>query len=443
MTTQSAEKPKLYSFDDHPEHLAQLQPHADWWMKNATSTKPMDEEERGIITEAMPHLYRAAGFEPAKRWTFSLGPISGGIGAAIAAGVWWARKNPQHHVDAFGASVSEEDLQRALRAAAIKAMGPRGIAANPVGYEEILRVALTVTESPVPSPAGEWSASADVQERLLAFEMACIDNWWRLRNGGNQWSAWPAYLSFFQNVAGLNLPDYDKFIHYERAAIHGGPRYMTEDFWVCCDRPLVCHHDATFRQSCSDGPQMEWKDGFRTWFIDGVRVNRQIVMSPETITVKQIEEERNAEVRRVMMRRYGWDRFLRDSGATLIHEDEFGKLWRKEVPDDEPLVMVEVINSTPEPLETPMQNGYLLLPDTTNNGGAGYTSLGDDGALVVLRSPHGEDASGVPLRVFKRYTLRVDPAVTTAREAVASTWRWPGGERVFTRAEDYAPALET
>jgi hypothetical protein len=46
--------------------------------------------------------------------------------------------------------------------------------------------------------------------------------------------------------------------------------------------------------------------------------------------------------------RYGQSRYLLDSGARRLAEDEFGALYRTEIPGDEPLVMVKVLNSTPE-----------------------------------------------------------------------------------------------
>jgi hypothetical protein len=38
-------------------------------------------------------------------------------------------------------------------------------------------------------------------------------------------------------------------------------------------------------------------------------------LRPETQTIKQIQEEPNEEVRRVRIERYGWERFLKESGA--------------------------------------------------------------------------------------------------------------------------------
>lgn len=85
------------------------------------------------------------------------------------------------------------------------------------------------------------------------------------------------------------------------------------------------------------------------YFWHGVMVPAFVVTKPEWITLKHISDENNAEVRRVLIERYGLSRYLMDSGAKQISEDEFGELYRTEIENDEPLVMVKVMNSTPEP----------------------------------------------------------------------------------------------
>jgi hypothetical protein len=86
------------------------------------------------------------------------------------------------------------------------------------------------------------------------------------------------------------------------------------------------------------------------WAWHGLRVTAQLIEAPETITVTAIDAEANAEIRRVMMERYGWARFLKDSGAAVLdHDDRWGTLYQSNIPGDEPLVMVEVVNRSPEP----------------------------------------------------------------------------------------------
>ena len=77
-----------------------------------------------------------------------------------------------------------------------------------------------------------------------------------------------------------------------------------------------------------------------------------------------------------MLEFYGSERYIEDSFRQPMHEDEYGSLYRRLVEGSEDLVMVRVINSTPE-------------PDGTRS----------------------------------EYWLRVPPHVRTAKEAVAWTFR--------------------
>jgi hypothetical protein len=152
-------------------------------------------------------------------------------------------------------------------------------------------------------------------------------------------------------VAKIDLPIYEKFQYYEEAAIHGGPRAMHKDFCMVSDRPEFIHQDNENRPHCESGPYCRWRDGWSLWYIHGVKVTQQIVECPETLTAAQIRDEPNVEVRRVMLERFGAERFMSESNASLRAEDDWGKLWEiPEAPDveNEPLVLVEMLNSTPE-----------------------------------------------------------------------------------------------
>jgi hypothetical protein len=80
-----------------------------------------------------------------------------------------------------------------------------------------------------------------------------------------------------------------------------------------------------------------------------VRVPEKVILAPQSLTPNEIEKEANTEVRRVMIEQFGQERFLAESGAQEIHRDDYGVLFRKELASDEPLVMIKVVNSTPEP----------------------------------------------------------------------------------------------
>jgi len=50
-------------------------------------------------------------------------------------------------------------------------------------------------------------------------------------------------------------------------------------------------------------------------------VPEQVIMAPETITGEQITQEQNAEVRRVMIERMGWERFCEQVKMVVLHRD--------------------------------------------------------------------------------------------------------------------------
>jgi hypothetical protein len=156
-----------------------------------------------------------------------------------------------------------------------------------------------------------------------------------------------------------------------------------------CERPMTCHMNERLQLHNTDGPALTYTDGFAHYAWNGIIVPEKIIKEKDSITVEQIERETNVEVRRVMLEIYGEQRFLDDSGIVPIQEDETGILYRKEFPNDEALVMVKVVNRSPEP----------------------------DGT-------------------FKHYYLRVPPHIETAQEAVAWTFE-------FEEPEEYGPEIET
>jgi hypothetical protein len=152
------------------------------------------------------------------------------------------------------------------------------------------------------------------------------------------------------------------------------------------ERPLSLKHDERGRLHSESGPAITFGDGYRIYSWHGATVPADVIEKPSLLTADRIMSESNAEVRRVMIERFGLSKFIIASGAKKVHEDECGILYRKEFFNDEALVMVKVINSTPEP----------------------------DGTR-------------------REYFLRVPPAIQTAKEAVAWTFEMSPAQYVPER----------
>ena len=92
---------------------------------------------------------------------------------------------------------------------------------------------------------------------------------------------------------------------------------------VVFERPTICRLNENRVLHSDDSPAMQFADGTTVWAINGTRLptasGEQIVMRPDTMTTDQILREPNEEVRRIMMERFGWVRFLRDTNAKELN----------------------------------------------------------------------------------------------------------------------------
>ncbi|MEW2624158.1 DUF6745 domain-containing protein [Streptomyces sp. NPDC048106] len=139
---------------------------------------------------------------------------------------------------------------------------------------------------------------------------------------------------------------------------------------VVCERPVELHLDEAGRLDSGDGPALAFPDDFALYAWRGMPVPAEFLAELAELTPRRIREEGNAELRRVMLEHYGYDRYLRESGAEPVQRDETGMLWRLELEGDEPQVMVEVVNSTPEPDGT-HRTYWLRVPPRTRTAREG------------------------------------------------------------------------
>lgn len=159
-------------------------------------------------------------------------------------------------------------------------------------------------------------------------------------------------------------------------AEHGHVGLFYEEAVLMSERPLRVCVDLEGRLHSEDGPALAYRDGAKDkvdlYVWHGVNVPDNVILSPNTITIEMINAERNTEVRRVLMERYGWSRYLKDAGGTVIDEyaDQLGqpvRLWKRDLGQNQrPLVMLELVNSTPEPDGTLKQYMFGVPADMTS-----------------------------------------------------------------------------
>jgi hypothetical protein len=255
---------------------------------------------------------------------------------------------------------------------------------------------------------------------------------WGTYIGGQLWAGGvyggPAYVSFLRDVCHLALHGRlgERARAREQTVRSACWWFPHRDFLMVCERPRELHRalvpaglsreGAAQRLHRTDGPAISWLDGWSVHCVNGRRVPGWIIERPQDITVAAIESQQNAEVRGIMIETYGRSRYLADCGAEVvdsvpmsheIHGLRGARLLRRQLEGEpEPIVFLDMINSTPE----------------------------SDGT-------------------YRHYLERIDPkayggdAARSCHAAMASRWRHrddSGRLRLtFTRWQDYRPTVES
>jgi len=106
----------------------------------------------------------------------------------------------------------------------------------------------------------------------------------------------------------------------------------TTDTIYWAQKPTVAIERGAFgrRLHCENGPACA-NEIENIYFWHGVMVPAYAVTQPSWITLAEIESEQNAEVRRVLIERFGWERYIRESGATRKHRrfNERDQQWEE------------------------------------------------------------------------------------------------------------------
>lgn len=195
----------------------------------------------------------------------------------------------------------------------------------------------------------------------------------------------------------------DLLIAWTRCA-HG--MFAFENACLVVERPTFLHLDGQGRLHSDTGPAVGYADGYSIYGWHGVSLQSDqswIIDHRDRISVEKVDSTLNLEIKRIMLERFGIERYLLDGHAGLIHADEFGRLYQKTLKATAmKITMVQVMNQTPEPDGSVKSYFLEVHPE--------------------LRPLNGPGELGEPQRL-------------TARNAVASTFG--------LRGEEFWPLVET
>lgn len=184
---------------------------------------------------------------------------------------------------------------------------------------------------------------------------------------------WLAFYDYIQEVVGIELKDIEPMI---TAAQNCGWWIPFEEVVILQHRPLEIHLDEEDRLHNTEGPAIKYRgdcEFSHVYVVHGVRVPKSLI--DRNYTAEDVDNETNQEIKRIMIELFrnpetgeeGQHEYIKAANAEKISTDDFGTLWRKEIKDDEDIMMVEVLNSTAEPDGT--YKTYFLRVDPNAYGG--------------------------------------------------------------------------
>jgi len=134
-------------------------------------------------------------------------------------------------------------------------------------------------------------------------------------------SGWFVWTTFFRDVCHVELAWAEELAYGEQVAGETSWTWYGPRVVAMGDHPVVIGRLDNNQMHNDQGPALGWRDGWNLWCVENIEVDEQIVMRPETQTVDQIENETDADRRRIRLIRFGYDRYLRETGAEVIDTD--------------------------------------------------------------------------------------------------------------------------
>ena len=180
-----------------------------------------------------------------------------------------------------------------------------------------------------------------------AVRGAVLTNWSNYIGGqfwcGGRWYG-GAWSSFFREVCGLTLGGdlWDRAKAYEATMESACWWWPHLDFVIVSERPTEIHREqvgprgwGSHRLHYGTGPAISFQDGWSIYAWHGVQVPAKVILHPEQLTPTEIMSEPNDQVRMAMLERFGFDRFICESGAKSIdkYANQFSEYELVEIPD--------------------------------------------------------------------------------------------------------------
>ena len=159
------------------------------------------------------------------------------------------------------------------------------------------------------------------------------------------WSGWYAYITYLRDICGWDHKILNNFKLDEELALSCGWSWWLDNICAISDRPLEINRDTENRLHKDGSMSIKYPDGWGFWNWHGVNIPEKYgSVNSENWQSKWLLEEKNAELRRVLIQGLGYSRICNDLKAKVKNKwREYELLEIKDTIDVEPLKLVKMV----------------------------------------------------------------------------------------------------
>ena len=261
------------------EQIAKLPKYRDEWIRIGLSTEPLDFER---AKNAAILAYQSAGLEAPKLFLRFRDPIEAAMAAAM---------------------LRDDQVRDQVR--------------NQVRDQVRGQVSGQVRDQVWDQVMGQ--VSGQVWDQVMGQVWDQVSGQVRGQVYGSHDAGWLSFYVFMRDE--LNIADCRKLDGLIELAKCCGWWAPYSGCVIFQDRHNILNLDDFGRIHCENGPAIAYPSGWSIYAIHGVRTTEQAIMRPETLTIADIKSESNAERRRVLVERMGYERYLAEGQVKVIDRD--------------------------------------------------------------------------------------------------------------------------
>jgi len=158
-----------------------------------------------------------------------------------------------------------------------------------------------------------WVGSSDRDD--LVSPSLVVDGF-----GGQFDAPWAEFYRFMEGVVGPGT-DSEMLAEHATIAASSGPWWPYADLCLMSERAAAMRFDDRGLAHGDPDPAITFRDGWKVFALEGVLMDESAVRRPESISLERIRAADSEEVRRLLIGRYGWEKFMHDTHAVVLDMD--------------------------------------------------------------------------------------------------------------------------